>query len=136
METETTMRRAAAFLLAMTCVCLVVGSLQPFDLTFGAPSWPGWVQSPPDDFSWNIAAYAPFGLCACLLAGRRLPGIAIAILLGVALSLLLESAQSLSAARVSSWVDVISNGLGATLGAGLAAIIPIPTSGARTPDQR
>lgn len=130
---ETTIRRVAAFLLFMTCVCLVIGSLQPFDLALRAPSWPSWVQSPPGDFSWNIAAYAPLGLCACLLAGCRLPGIAVAILLGVALSLLLECAQSLSAARVSSWVDVISNGLGATLGAGLAAIIPTIS---RTPDRR
>lgn len=130
MDMEKVVKRVAAFLLAMTCICLAVGTLQPFDMAFRAPSWPGWAQSPPADFAWNIAVYAPFGLCSCWLAGRRLPGIVLAILLGVALSLLLECAQSLSAVRVSSWVDVISNGLGTLLGAGLAAIIP----SFRTPD--
>lgn len=118
-----TMRRATLFLLLMMCLCLVVGSLQPFDLALRTPSWPGWHQSPPADFLWNIAAYIPLGVCSCLLLGRRLSGVALAVLLGVAMGLALECAQSLSASRVSSWVDVISNGLGTTLGAGLAAIL-------------
>lgn len=123
------MRNTAAFLLLMTCLCLAVGSLQPFDMEFRAPSWPGWPQSPPSDFAWNIAAYVPFGACTCLLLGRRLPGFAAAALLGLAASLLLESAQSLSALRVSSWVDVIANCLGAITGAGLAVIYSSRTPG-------
>ncbi len=116
-------RNVTAFLLLMTLLCLAVGSLQPFDLS-GALGWPGWHQSPPSDFVWNIAAYAPLGACLCLLLGNRLVGFAAAILLAATASLLLESAQSMSPSRVSSCVDVMANGLGAATGAGLAALLP------------
>jgi len=116
------MTKVAAFLLLMTCLCLAVGSLQPFDMELRAPSWPGWFQSPPSDFVWNIAAYIPVGALTCMLLGCRPATATAAVLLAIAMSLLLESAQSLSALRVSSWVDVMANGLGATIGAGLVAI--------------
>jgi len=117
------MRNTVAFLFLMTCLCLAIGSLQPFDMEICVPSLPGWPQSPPSDFAWNIVAYAPFGACACPLLHRRLPGFVASVLMASAFSLLLESAQSMSALRVSSWVDVIANVLGAAIGAGLVTVI-------------
>lgn len=84
-------------------------------------AWPGWHESPPANLALNVAAYVPVGLCACMLLGKRLGGMAVAVATGASLSLAFECTQSMSAVRVASWVDVISNGLGTVLGAGLAA---------------
>lgn len=72
------------------------------------------------DLLLNLLAYLPFGTLAAALAVRRLPGpaaVTLATLLGGALSLAMELLQVLTPPRIASNLDLLSNTLGALLGA-------------------
>jgi VanZ family protein len=77
------------------------------------------------DFGINLLAYLPFGFLLAMLLRSRFPasGVLLAIVPGLAMSLLMEYAQMYLPARVSSNSDLISNGTGVVCGALLAVNI-------------
>lgn len=113
---------------------VVYGSLLPFE--FSAPAFSmrlstlsirdGFSAAPLGDVLTNLGLYVPVGLffVVCGKTGRRgrvfraLP----AVLLGGALSFLLETVQSGVAGRVSSRLDVLLNSIGTCAGALLGLV--------------
>lgn len=90
-------------------------------------AWPHWVEVRMHDFDWtdiavNIVGFTPFGFCLCaflrtrLRMGRGGVGLA-AIAGGLAASLAIEIVQSWLPTRTSSMTDVLTNTLGAAIGA-------------------
>jgi len=77
------------------------------------------------DLLVNFVAYLPFGLmlAAACDAARRLRAVAVATMLGAALSLSVELLQACLAARTSSLLDLASNAAGAFVGAA-ALLVP------------
>jgi VanZ family protein len=85
----------------------------------GAP-WPRWVVG--FDVGVNVLGYAPHGLLCVAALYPRLTGaraFALAVGSGAALSILLEAAQNYLPTRFASNVDVLSNVVGAAVGAAL-----------------
>ncbi|MCD6043716.1 MAG: teicoplanin resistance protein VanZ, partial [Burkholderiales bacterium] len=82
--------------------------------------WPRYITS--FDVAVNVLAYFPLGFLAVAALYPRLRGavaFAVAVAGGVALSLLMEAAQSYLPARVENNLDVLCNLLGAAGGAAL-----------------
>jgi VanZ family protein len=118
----------------ITVVLIVYGSLYPFafesrhlaaaPFTVLAHSWPSGVDRfLLKDFVLNVLIYLPVGFFGVLALGKGQPRIfygAVTVLLGLALSTGMEALQLYDDARNSSALDVVSNTLGSTLGAGLA----------------
>lgn len=77
------------------------------------------------DFTINLLAYLPFGFLLAMLLRSKFPtsSVLLAIVPGLAISLLMEYAQMYLPARVSSNSDLISNGAGVMCGALLAVNI-------------
>jgi VanZ family protein len=78
------------------------------------------------DVALNVAAYAPLGLLAVLALAPRLTGVAAAAaatLGAIAVSLVLEAAQSYLPERIPSNADLAANALGAALGAAAGVAI-------------
>lgn len=112
---------------------IVYASLYPFTGWRGAPEvflefvaapWPRYYTL--SDLSLNVLAYVPFGFFAVLSALSRLGATGAALgaaVLGVLLSLSMECLQQLTATRVASNLDLLSNGLGALAGALLGATL-------------
>ncbi len=77
------------------------------------------------DFGINLLAYLPFGFLLAMMLRSRFPasGVLLAVVPGLAMSLLMEYAQMYLPARVSSNSDLISNGAGVVCGALLAVNI-------------
>lgn len=74
------------------------------------------------DFALNVLLFLPFGACASHLL-RRLPPtarVALVTVLGCALSVTVEAYQVFCHGRLPTAADVLSNSLGAWLGARLA----------------
>jgi hypothetical protein len=73
----------------------------------------------------NVALFVPFALCCGLLLRRPTA----AFVIGVAVSVLIESYQAATGTRVGVFADVVSNSVGALVGAGLsaAALSLVPT---------
>ena len=119
--------RLARYLFAVYLLLVVYASLYPLAgwrvqgveaFAFLSAPWPRYVTA--FDLLSNVLAYAPYGFLCVLalhpaLRGRR--AVFAAIVSGVALSILLEAAQSYLAARVASNLDVLSNAAGAAVGA-------------------
>jgi VanZ family protein len=114
-------------LLALVIALIVYGSLYPWrfqprelDASPLAVVLSSWAWSLNRfvlrDLVVNVALYAPLGLTARLAFGRALPAIA----LGVALSLAMETLQLYVPLRRTSALDLLTNGIGAALGAALA----------------
>lgn len=123
-------RRLAEIALGAYAALVVYMSFVPFDFArvASAGDLPQWRGLPIGAFSLrdilaNIAIYVPFGMLigATLRArgGRWLLSGPLTVLTTAALSLGVEHGQQFVASRVSSWVDVTSNVLGAALGLGL-----------------
>jgi len=93
---------------------------QPGDLT----AWASAADGP-----LNVALFVPLGLCLALLLRRP----ALAVVAAAALSAAIECYQASLTTRVGSFADVVSNGLGALVGAALAtlvlAVLPLRRTG-------
>ena len=98
---------------------------QPGDLS----AWARTADGPP-----NVALFVPVGLFLALLLRRPLTA---AVAAG-ALSVAIECYQASLTTRVGSFADVVSNGLGAVLGAALAALLlaAVPALRRRQPSAR
>jgi VanZ family protein len=118
--------RLGAALLALVLAVVLVITLQPFQFR-----WPTAFRvsthTVPFDIAANVALFVPLGFLYRLARppGARLPREAAArvFALGLALSAAVECAQLLEAERFASPVDVLTNGLGALLGAWLHAAL-------------
>src|SRR5688572_9387781 len=119
--------RLAIFVALAYTVVIVYASLQPFEgwrvppqevLGFLGAPWPHYVTA--GDVMLNIVAYLPLG--AMLFASLR-PGFSpaaayiLATLLAALLSVALEGVQMFLPSRIASNLDVLSNTLGAAIGA-------------------
>ncbi|MDQ6685036.1 MAG: VanZ family protein, partial [Pseudomonadota bacterium] len=126
-----TRHRSLAVPLAWLYAALIVwASLYPFSgwripgvgpldfLLLGWPRWWTWF-----DLVANLLGYLPFGFflfVAFVRSGRRgQPAAVLAIFLGTALSLVMETLQNYLPTRVSSNVDLALNALGTALGASI-----------------
>ncbi len=121
-------RRLGDILLAAYVLMVVYSSFVPFDFASPSVHAPGAGVvlglhvargSVPDIFA-NIGLYMPLGALGFVVAFRRLSNKllcgAVALSSAVLLSYGVEFGQQWVAARVSSWPDVVANGLGASLG--------------------
>jgi len=126
-----------AWILALAYLLVVVyASAQPFhgwrlpppDLAgFLAAPWPRYITS--EDIFVNVAAYAPLGFLLSIGWGARLGagrGVVAATVCAAAASLALETVQLFLPARIASNVDLLTNGVGALIGA-MAAPLFAPT---------
>jgi VanZ family protein len=93
---------------------------RPGDLTAWADTYDGPL---------NVVLFVPLGLCLALLLRRPL----LAVLVSVALSLTIECYQASLTTRVGAFADVVSNGLGALVGAALAGALLAALPPARHP---
>jgi glycopeptide antibiotics resistance protein len=75
------------------------------------------------EFCSNIALFAPIGLLLVLLFGRRRWWVA--VLVCVAMTVLIESAQAFIPSRVSDPRDLLANSIGALIG----VLIALPFAG-------
>ncbi|MCP4246928.1 MAG: VanZ family protein [bacterium] len=120
---------------ALTVIALVLaGSLSPFSFDLAAArangevgfTGLGWPPSNRADLLTNVMVYIPVGLALAMTLRRRLgraAGIATAALIGGAVSLSAEWAQTLLPIRTASWFDVGVNVGGTLLGALAAPIV-------------
>lgn len=99
---------------------LALGTIGFLTLFPGAPSSEPRVCCYPADFTLNLLLFVPLGVGLGLI-GSRLP---VAILVGFLVSAAIEIAQTRIPGRFSSLSDVISNTMGAWLGAGLVVSWP------------
>ncbi|MGQ0750572.1 MAG: VanZ family protein [Betaproteobacteria bacterium] len=123
-----------ALILALAyTLTIVYASLQPFlgwrlpaaeVLHFVTAPWPQYVTM--GDLLINTAAYIPLGfLLAVALSRRRTAARAVflAAALGALVSLTMEAAQMFLPKRISSNVDLLTNGAGALIGAMAAPLL-------------
>ncbi len=121
-------------LFALYAIGMVYMSFVPFDVNpmrpghGGPPTWYGLPVAgfnTPDILA-NIGAYLPLGGFAFLVARRRKLGritcVALVLAGVAAMSFTIEYGQRFVLSRVSSWVDVTSNLLGAVLGVAFAGL--------------
>ena len=117
---------AAPLLLAVVTGLIVYVSLFPFRFAEQGPSLLealrsiSWQRAGRGDMFNNLLLYAPFGFCLALVLeprSGRTGSLVGALVLGVALSLLLELLQASVPGRVSSLRDLALNGTGAFAGA-------------------
>lgn len=126
-----------AWMLAVAYLLVIVyASLQPFQgwrsppeeiLHFLFAPWPRYTTL--QDIVVNFAAYVPLGLLLSVVFGARLGpahGAVTATLAAALTSLAMEAAQMFLPARIASNVDLLANGLGASVGA-MAAPLLAPT---------
>ncbi|GAA4181120.1 VanZ family protein [Gryllotalpicola koreensis] len=94
---------------------------------FTAPHWPRLAAQLTYDhaeFLANVAMFAPIGLFLVLLLGRRFWWAA--VLLCVAMTGFIETAQRFIPGRVSDVRDIVSNSVGGLVGVIVALIVTIP----------
>jgi len=138
--------RLPQFLAVLYGLMIVYASLEPFSGWTAPPPgtpfflfqpWPAHV--PRFDIVLNVLAYAPFGFLLALAGTRQPPALRLALAIGggTLLSLAMESLQMLLPTRDASNVDVLTNGVGATLGGLVAASLGrMPRLRARTAQWR
>lgn len=134
---ESALRRATAWLLAITVLFMLYASLYPFDFDLGRLMRLGradlmrsltWRKPPRTDLIANLLFYLPFGALFTSLTPRRwgpLRRVLITLGAGTALSIVIECAQATTASRDPSITDVTLNGLSA----GIAAILALGARG-------
>lgn len=93
------------------------------DVAEGIPvlSWIGYYEV---EFAANVLMFLPIGLFLLLLLGRRRWWLA--ILLGIVLTVSIETAQLFLPERVSDVRDIIANSIGGTIGVILALLVTAP----------
>lgn len=124
---------ACAIVLLLLTTVILYGSLFPFEyyegsypggpLAYLLSTWREWNHS--GDLLSNILLYLPFGFFATCALPRRLSRAAralIATLAGTALAGSIETAQFYDVGRVTSMGDMYANGIGAGIGAVIAAL--------------
>jgi VanZ family protein len=127
---------AAPLLLAVITGLIVYVSLYPFRFVEQGPGLLealrsiSWQRAGRGDIFNNLLLYAPFGFCAALVLqrGGRIAALLGALVLGLALSLLLELLQASVPGRVSSLRDLTLNGVGTLAGAAFGALFHAITS--------
>jgi VanZ family protein len=119
--------RLAGILAFAYLLTIVYASLQPFRgwrmpapeiIGFLGASWPRYITL--EDIVVNVAAYLPLGFLLSIVYSARYRaglGVLAAAFLAAALSLTLEAIQMLLPSRTASNVDLLTNGLGALIGA-------------------
>ena len=123
--------RLAHALVTLYALAIVYASLQPFNWVeppSGTPfflfaGWPNrWLRY---DFLLNIIAYAPFGFFVAWLPSRASPvsRAALGAIAGAALSFSMETLQMYIPPRVASGSDLLSNTIGALIGAAIGAML-------------
>ena len=85
-----------------------------------------WLTNDPVEFLANILLFVPVGVLVLLMLGRRWWWVG--ILVGLVLTLGIETAQQVMPARVSDPRDLVANTLGAALGAALTLVITTPAA--------
>lgn len=85
-----------------------------------------WIGYAEVEFAANVAMFVPIGLFFLLLLGRRRWWIA--VLLGVALTIVIETVQLSLPDRVSDPRDLVANSLGAFAGVLGALIVTTPAA--------
>jgi glycopeptide antibiotics resistance protein len=85
-----------------------------------------WITYATLEFWANVAMFVPVGLFFLLLLGRRRWWVA--ILLGVALTCLIEFAQMFLPGRVSDPRDIVANSVGAFVGVIAALVVTWPAA--------
>lgn len=80
-----------------------------------------WITFNGLEFAANVAMFVPLGLFLVLLLGRRQWWLA--ILFGVLLTVVIETAQQYIPNRVSDPRDLLSNSIGAVIGTLLALVL-------------
>lgn len=117
----------ARVLFAVYALLVAYASLYPFEgwrdtglspFAYLSAAWPRHVYR--FDIAVNILGYVPLGFLAAAALRPRLagiPGFAIAVAVSLVVTLALEALQSFIPARFASNLDVLSNLLGAALGA-------------------
>jgi glycopeptide antibiotics resistance protein len=93
---------------------------------FGNHDATKWINYNLVEFSANIAMFVPLGLFFLLLLGRKRAWLA--MLLGVTLTVGIETAQIFIAGRVSDPRDVLANSTGTLIGVIAALIITAPAA--------
>jgi VanZ family protein len=137
-DSEATLRRVAAWLLALTVLFIVYASLYPFEFDLrrlAAAEWQwsrvlAWRRPPRSDIVANLLFYLPFGALATFLTPRRWGGprrVLFALAVGTALSICVEFAQLATRRRDPALTDVVINGCSAALAA--AAVLGLRTLG-------
>ena len=122
------------FLAALYALLIVHASLQPFVGWLPPPDGTPfflWAQQWPlrvtvSDVIINAVAYSPLGFAATWMGGRdaTVGRAAIRAIIGCTLlSLMMESAQMFLPVRRASLIDLLANVGGATIGAGIAAMV-------------
>jgi VanZ family protein len=115
--------RLARSALLYVVVLAAIVTLAPFDFRIGEPAeWSTLVMT--GDAVRNIAFFVPVGFLAALADGSR-AAVWRAPVAATVLSLTLEEAQRWLPGRYPSVVDIVANGLGATVGAIMALIIAL-----------
>jgi glycopeptide antibiotics resistance protein len=109
--------RFAGLLLVYVTLLAALATLSPFDFDWQRPH--GYqLGTGRTDIALNLGLLFPAGfLWRLARPGRRVVGCFDALVLGLGLSLLLESLQSFLPSRVPSPIDVVTNGFGAWAGA-------------------
>ena len=126
-----------AWILSIAYLLIVIyASVQPFHgwrmpppevAAFLAAPWPRYITS--EDIVVNVAAYAPLGFLLSVGWGARYGagrGVLAATFCAAALSLALETVQVFLPSRIASNVDLLTNSIGALMGA-MAAPLFAPT---------
>jgi VanZ family protein len=136
-SSQRTLRRATAWLLAVTVLFMFYASLYPFDFDLThfaslgrADLWRSltWRRPPRTDLVANLVFYLPFGALLTSLLPRRwhpLRRVLCTLGAGAALSTLIECAQAATLSRDPSLTDVVLN----TLSAGIAAVLALGARG-------
>lgn len=114
-------RNAALFLLLYTGLVLYL-SLYPWQFSrFSNPAAIHWQPFYSGqmwlDSALNVCFYVPIGAAAFFVFGADWAGLGLAVLFGIAISLGVEWAQRYVPVRISTYDDVIANGLGGAVGA-------------------
>jgi VanZ family protein len=112
-------RSAAAYVAVLAAIV----TLAPLDFRIGSPA-PWSLIIVPSDVARNVAFFVPIGFLLALADGSR-AAFWRAPLAASGFSFLLETAQRWLPGRYPSPVDVVANGLGATIGALLAVLVAV-----------
>jgi glycopeptide antibiotics resistance protein len=93
---------------------------------FGTHDATKWITYNFVEFSANVAMFVPLGLFFLLLLGRKRAWLA--MLIGVLLTVGIETAQLFIAGRVSDPMDVLANSIGTLIGVLVALVITAPAA--------